>query len=61
MDTAGLRVPTKQIKDFSTFKASNVSRLSPSTRRVTGANNICRALDVFSKYNISIENTFSFA
>jgi hypothetical protein len=27
MDTVGLRVPTKQIRDFSTFNVSNVSRL----------------------------------
>jgi hypothetical protein len=54
-------VPTKQIRDFSTFKASNVSRLTPSTRCVTAANKICRSLDVFSKHAISIEDTFSFA
>jgi hypothetical protein len=29
MDIVGLRVPTKQIRDFSTFNVSNVSRLKP--------------------------------
>jgi hypothetical protein len=61
MDTVGLRVPTKQIRDFSTFKVINVSRLNLSTRRVTVANSICRSLDVFSKHTNSIEDTFSFA
>jgi hypothetical protein len=61
MDTVGLRVPTKQIRDFSTFRASNVSRLGPSTRYVTAANSFCRSLDVFRKHTISIEDTFSFA
>jgi hypothetical protein len=41
MDTVGLSVPTKQIKDFSTCNVSNVSRFSPSTsasRLQTSAN-----------------------
>jgi hypothetical protein len=54
-----LHVPTKQIRDFSTFKASYVSRLSPSTRCVTAVNRICRSLDVFRKHTISSEDTFS--
>jgi hypothetical protein len=36
--TVRLRVLTKQIRDFSTFNVSNVSRLCPSTRCVTAAN-----------------------
>jgi hypothetical protein len=54
MDTAGLGVLTKQIRVFSTLNVSNVSRLSPSTRRVTAANNICRSLNVFNKHNTSV-------
>jgi hypothetical protein len=61
MDTVGLRLPHKQIRDFSTFKASNVSRLSPSTRCVTAANSICRSLGVFSKHAVLSEDTFSLA
>jgi hypothetical protein len=61
MDTAGLRVPTKQIWVFSTFNVSNVSRLSPSRRCFTSANNICKSLDVFTKHNISLRTHFSFA
>jgi hypothetical protein len=30
MSTVGLCVPTEQIRDFSNFNASNVSRLSPA-------------------------------
>jgi hypothetical protein len=37
MDTVGLRVPTKQIRGFSTFNVSNVSRLSHTARCVTAA------------------------
>jgi hypothetical protein len=59
MHTVGLCVPTKQIRDFSTFNVSNISRLSHSTRCITAAN-ICKALDVFSKHNITLEDTFSF-
>jgi hypothetical protein len=55
----GLRVLTKQIRDFSAFNFSNFSRLGPSARCVIAAN-ICRSLDVFSKHNISLEDTFLF-
>jgi hypothetical protein len=61
MDTTGLGVRTKQIGDFSTCNVSNVSRLSPSTRCVTAASNICESQDVFNKHNISFEDTFPLA
>jgi hypothetical protein len=47
MDTVGLHIPAKQIRDVSTFRVKNVSRLSPSTRCVIAANSICRSLDFF--------------
>jgi hypothetical protein len=61
MDPAGLRVLTKQIRDFSTFNVSNVSWLSPLTGRVKAANNTYNSLEVFTKHNISLQDTFSFA
>jgi hypothetical protein len=59
MDTAGLRVPTKQIRGFSTSNVSNVSRLSPSAGCVVAANSIWKSLDVYKKNNISTEDKFS--
>jgi hypothetical protein len=56
-----LRVPTRQIADFSTFNVSNFPGLSAQQQRVTAADNICKSQDVFNKHNISIEDTFSFA
>jgi hypothetical protein len=56
----GFRVPTNQIRFFSNFKVSNVSRLSPSTRCGVAAN-ICKSLYIFNKCNISLEGIFSFA
>jgi hypothetical protein len=61
MDTVDLLLATKQIRDFSTFKVSNGSILSPSRRCVTAANNICRSQDDFNEHNTSVEDTFSFA
>jgi hypothetical protein len=61
MDTVRLRVPTEQISDLSTYNVSNVSTLSPSTRCVTPATNICKRLDIFNKRNICLQDTFSFA
>jgi hypothetical protein len=53
MDTVGLRVLTKQIRDLSNFYVNNISRLSPSSKCVTAANNICRFLDVFNSSAVS--------
>jgi hypothetical protein len=59
MDTVGIRVPTKQIKEFSTFSVSGALRHSPSARCVIAANDICRFLDIFGKNIGSFEDTFS--
>jgi hypothetical protein len=54
--TVILLVPTR----LAAFSVSNVARLSPSTRSVTAANNICKSLDVFNKHNISLYDAFPF-
>jgi hypothetical protein len=59
MDTVSLQMLAKQIRDFSSFRVKNVSRLSPSTRCVIAANSICRSLDIFNKNSISLKDTFS--
>jgi hypothetical protein len=59
MDTVGLRVPTKHIRDFSTLNVSNVTRVSPSARSFMAANNIYKSLEIFNKHNISFEDTIS--
>jgi hypothetical protein len=38
MDTVGIRVPTRQIRDFSTFSVSSALRHSPSVRCASAAN-----------------------
>jgi hypothetical protein len=58
MDTVGIRVPTRQMRDFSTFSVSSALRRSPSARCASAANDICRLLDIFSKDTVSFEDTF---
>jgi hypothetical protein len=57
INTVGLRVLNKEIRDFS---AINVSRLSLSVRCVTAANNIYKYLAVFKKHTVFSEDTISF-
>jgi hypothetical protein len=57
MDTVGLYIPAKQVRDFPTFRVKNVSRLSPSTRCVIAAISVCRSLDIFDKNSISLKDT----
>jgi hypothetical protein len=60
VDTLGLPVLTRQIRDVYIFNVSNVSRFSPSTRWVTTVN-ICISLDVFNKHTNSLKDSFSCA
>jgi hypothetical protein len=59
MDTVGIRVPTRQIREFPTFCVSSALRHTPSARCVIAANDICRFLGIFSKNIVSFEDTFS--
>jgi hypothetical protein len=52
-DTAGIRLPTRQIREFSTFSVSSALKHSPSARCVIAANDVCRYLDIFQKKTIS--------
>jgi hypothetical protein len=59
MDTVGIRVPTRQIRECSTFSVNSVQRHIPSARCVIAANDICRFLDIFGKNDVSFEDIFS--
>jgi hypothetical protein len=59
MDTVGICMPTRQIREFYTFSVSSVLKHSLSARYVIAANHICRFLDFFSKSNVSFEEIFS--
>jgi hypothetical protein len=58
MATTGIRVPTKQIQEFSTFNVSSALRHSPSARYVIAADEICRSLEIFDKSLVSFKDTF---
>jgi hypothetical protein len=47
IDTVGIRVPTRQIREFSTFSVSSALRHSPSARRVIAKKEICRLFGHF--------------
>jgi hypothetical protein len=59
MYTVGIRVPTRQIRSFSTFSVSSALRHIPSARCVIAENNIYRCLDIFNKNIVSFEDTFT--
>jgi hypothetical protein len=54
-----IRVPTRQIREFSTFSVSSALKHSPSARCVIAAKDVCRYLDIFHKNNIYFKDTFS--
>jgi hypothetical protein len=57
MDTISIRVPTRQIREFSTFSVSSALRHSPSARCAIVANDICRFLDIFWQNTVSVVDT----
>jgi hypothetical protein len=59
MDAVDIHVPTRQIREFSTFSMSCALRHNPSARGTVAANDICRFLDIFNKNSVSFEDTFS--
>jgi hypothetical protein len=49
MDIIGLRVSTRNLRDFSLLHVSSFYKNCPSGRCVTAANSICNQLDVFRR------------
>jgi hypothetical protein len=58
MDTVGIRVPTRQIIEFSAFSVSSEQIHSLSARYFIAANDIRRFLDICSK-SLSLLRTIS--
>jgi hypothetical protein len=58
MDTVGIRMPTGQIREFSTFSVSCALRHSPSARCGIAANDI-QIFGYFWQNTVSFEDTFS--
>jgi hypothetical protein len=56
--SAVIWIPTRQLKDFSTFITSNASGRSLSARCSAAANSIWQCLDAFSRNTLPLEGTF---
>jgi hypothetical protein len=53
-DTVNLRIPSRRIRDFSTFVVNHNFKVSPSARCVSAANAICKEIDIFNKDKITL-------
>jgi hypothetical protein len=49
LDSVSLRIPSRSIRDHSTFTVNHNFKVSPSARCVSAANAVCRSIDIFSK------------
>jgi hypothetical protein len=54
LETVGIRVPTRNIRNFNTFSCS-LSHC-PSARCVSAANAVCKYTDIFSKSYLSVKS-----
>jgi hypothetical protein len=48
-DTVSLHIPTRSIRDYTTFTVHRNFKVSPSARCVSAANAVCRCIDIFNK------------
>jgi hypothetical protein len=48
-DTVSLRIPTRSVRDYSTFTVHRNFKGSPSVRCASAANAVCRSIDIFNK------------
>jgi hypothetical protein len=53
LDGVGLRVPSRNIRNFSTFSCSSTH--CPTARCVVAANSVCEFVDIFSKLYLSLK------
>jgi hypothetical protein len=48
-DIVSLRIPTRSIRDYTTFTVHRNFKVSASARCVSAANAVCRCIDIFNK------------
>jgi hypothetical protein len=53
-DSVSVRIPTRIIRDYSTFMVNHNFKLSPSDRRVSAAIAISKDIDIFNKDYIAL-------
>jgi hypothetical protein len=53
LETVGIRVPTRYIRNFTMFSFS--SSRCPSARCVSAANSVCKRTDIFSNLYLSVK------
>jgi hypothetical protein len=56
LETVGLRVPTRHLRDFPLFHVCPNFKSRPSARCASAANVVCRDFDFFRILNVSFEN-----
>jgi hypothetical protein len=54
LERVGIRVPTRNIRNFNTFSCSFSH--CPSARCVSGANAVCKCTDIYSKSFLSVKS-----
>jgi hypothetical protein len=52
LDSVSLHIPSRSIRDFSTFSVHRNFKASPSARCVSAANTVCWNIDIFNKDHI---------
>jgi hypothetical protein len=54
LDIIGLRVPTRNLRDFPLFHVSSSYKNCPTARCATAANSVCNQLDVFRRQIVTL-------
>jgi hypothetical protein len=60
-DTVSLRIPTRSIRDYTTFTIHRNLMVSPSARCVSAVNAVCRNIDIFNTDCIRLTDVSQFS
>jgi hypothetical protein len=55
LETVGLRVPTRHLRDFPLFCVCPAIKNRLSARCSSGTNVVCRDFDIFRRQNVSLD------
>jgi hypothetical protein len=54
LETAGIRFPIRNFRDFPPLAVGFLRKNCPSARYATAANTVCKDVDIFSKYLVML-------
>jgi hypothetical protein len=56
LETAGICVPTRNVRDFPLFTLGFYRKICPSARCASATNIVCKDIDIFGKHSVALNH-----